>query len=342
MRRLFPTRPANETRLLHDVRHAEPELAYDSLTGAALARLTASRGVDFATALLYDRLRRSAEHGPFIAALESIQPDLDSLPRLPWKMVVAPGAFYREHPETGADGWLMRQVAAEFGMETAVAPCASGGSVTANAAILQRELAAESPGSVVLVSLSKGSADARLALEGANEPASRAVHAWVQVCGLVRGTPVADAALACWWKRALLHAHFAYRGWDLDLLRELQHGPGSLLAPPVAMPGGLRSISVVGFPLVPHLTRDARRRHRFLAAFGPNDGSGLLLDQFLEPGLVYPVWGADHYFRVPALSPLLYRLFLYLHQAGSADPVPAGGRPAHRVPDDGLDGAGSS
>src|SRR5207302_7105256 len=105
-------------------------------------------------------------HGPFIAELDAIEPDLDALPRLAGTLLVAPGAFYREHPETGADGRLVREIAAEFGMAAAVAPAASGGSVTGNAALLRRALAAEPKASVILVSFSKGGADARIAFEG--------------------------------------------------------------------------------------------------------------------------------------------------------------------------------
>ena len=336
MKRLFLEQPLNEARLLHDAGAAYPGLEYCALSSEALARITAEHGVDFATALFYDRIRRSPEYGPFIAELEVIEPDLDALPRLGGTLLVAPGAFYREHPETGADGWLIREIAAEFGLETLIAPVASGGSVTENAAVLRRALAAEPEASVLLVSLSKGGADARVALDerclpparlavqasgaatGELEAARRAVRVWVQICGLVRGSPVVDAVLHSPWTRAALRAHLAYRRWNLGLLEDLRHGPGALLAAPAAAPPGVLVVNILAFPLTPHLSRDARPRHRLLAPDGPNDGSSLLRDQILEPGLVYPLWGADHYFRVPALSSLLYRLFAYLARAAPA------------------------
>ncbi|HEX8967652.1 MAG TPA: hypothetical protein VF937_07225, partial [Chloroflexota bacterium] len=82
-------------------------------------------------------------------------------------------------------------------------------------------------------------------------------------------------------------------------------------------PPGLLVISVVGFPLRAHLAGTPRRRHAELARLGgPNDGATLLRDAMLEPGLVYPVWGADHYFRVPFASEVMYRIFTYLARAG--------------------------
>lgn len=37
-------------------------------------------------------------------------------------------------------------------------------------------------------------------------------------------------------------------------------------------------------------------------------GDPLLPDLLIEPGVIYPLWGADHYFRTPQVSPLFYRL----------------------------------
>src|SRR5687767_8311475 len=89
-------RPINETRLLHEAGAARPDLDYTALTREELARLSQSHGVDFPTALFYDRVRRSSEHGPFIEEFDNIRPDLDNLPRLGGKLLVAPAAFYRE------------------------------------------------------------------------------------------------------------------------------------------------------------------------------------------------------------------------------------------------------
>jgi hypothetical protein len=81
---------------------------------------------------------------------------------------------------------------------------------------------------------------------------------------------------------------------------------------PFVVPGGIEAISVVGAPLRCHVSRYVQRRFERLAPLGPNDGTCLLAEAFLSPGVVYPVWGADHFIRSPALSPLLYRLFRYV------------------------------
>jgi hypothetical protein len=325
LKKRSPAPIGNEVRLFHEVRRAYPGLDYADLTSEALARIVRERGIDFATALLYDRIRRSSEHGPFIREMESLEPDLAALPRLSGKVLVAPAAFYREYPEFAGDGLLVREIAAEFGLEAEVLPVRSTGSVRENAAIIRETLFAERCGSVVLVSLSKGAADARLALEGAG-PAVRKVRVWLQIGGMPRGSPMADSLLGRrGWGKGLLHAYLAATGVRMDTLRELSHGPGSLLSAPVAVPRSVPVINVIGFPLASHLGVGARVRHARLAPLGPNDGTTLLRDAILEPGRVYPVWGADHYFRAPEVSRLLYRLFLYLARSGllQAPPTPA-------------------
>jgi hypothetical protein len=57
-------------------------------------------------------------------------------------------------------------------------------------------------------------------------------------------------------------------------------------------------ITLVGFPLRQHLTSNVLRRAcRRIAPLGPSDGLVLLADACALPGLVYPVWGADHNLR---------------------------------------------
>ncbi|HEX2514875.1 MAG TPA: Rieske 2Fe-2S domain-containing protein, partial [Chloroflexota bacterium] len=312
-------------RLLHEAAEAYPGLTYAGLTPERLVRITAERGVDVATAVLYDRLRRSPEHGPFIARVEALSPQPRALPRLRGSVLVAPAAFFQEFPGSGGDGLLVRDVAGAFGLRTDVLPVSSTGTVTQNAALIREALAAEPDGSVLLVSLSKGAADVRLALEGAPALAAK-LRAWISICGLLRGSPVANELLGQPLRRRLVtRLSLAALGGGYGALAELRYGPGTLLGRPFRAPPALPAISVVGFPLSSHLSPTVRQRHQRLAALGPNDGSTPLLDAILPGSLVYPVWSADHYFRVPQGARLLYQLFAHLAQTApeAAPPSPA-------------------
>jgi hypothetical protein len=58
--------------------------------------------------------------------------------------------------------------------------------------------------------------------------------------------------------------------------------------------------------------RLAHHYQRLLKTFGPNDGLTPLRDCFDYPGRIYPVWGADHFMRIPDLTALLYKLFHFI------------------------------
>ena len=312
----------DEARLLHEAAISFPELQYRDLNASTLTQLTTERGTEFATALLYHRLRSSPEHGPFIRRVEALRLTLERLPFLGGTLLVEPAALYREYPEFGGDGALIRAIAERFGMRTRVAPAPSAGRLGVNAAILKTEIRNYDPatdGPLVVASLSKGGADVRVALESAPDAAAR-VFAWVQICGLVRGTPAVDDLLRSrWGVRGLTRAFLRMHGVTTAFLRDLAYAPGAPLRGEWRAPDGLRIISVVGCPLVSHLSGATRARYRLLATLGPNDGSTMIRDAILEPGWVYPVWGADHYFRVPSASELLYRLFFLLQEEWQAN-----------------------
>jgi hypothetical protein len=271
------------------------------LTPERLRTIAASEGTDFATALLYDRIVGSAEHGPFIDRLDSLADGDDQV--MPGKTVlaVAPGAFYVEFPHTGADGRLLREEAARMGIRSELIPLRTFGRLAENARILTDWLSARpADETIILVSLSKGGSDIKMALAGGGAArAFRNVSVWVNLSGLLRGTPLAGWVLGnplrTLWFRLLLW----WRGYDFSVIRELAYGRGTPLDGDLRLPRHLRTIHVIGFPLERHLTNGlARRCYRRVQGLGPNDGAGIVLaDVARLPGAVYPVWGADHYLR---------------------------------------------
>jgi hypothetical protein len=297
-------------------------------------RVAAADGIDFATALVYDRVRRSPRHAAFIERLEALPPTVPPGCRLGATVVIVPGAFYREFPNSGADGRLLREEAARFGCRTELVPLPSFGPPRDAARILCDWLAKRPAGErLILVSLSKAGGEVKLALAepGAPELFGNVV-AWVNLCGLLNGTPLADWVLAgrlrSWWFRFFLWT----RGHDFAVVRELRRGPGTPLAGELVLPPHLCLLSVVGFPLRHHLSnRLARRCHGRLSPLGPNDAAGVLLaDALAMPGLVYPLWGTDHYLK-PAgydVRGLAVRILHYLRETSIPKPRGSKTRPA--------------
>ncbi len=283
------------------------ELDADTLGGIAR-----TRGLDFATALLFDRLARSPEHGPALRRTWS-PTQAASFPPL----AVVPGAFYREYPATGADGRALR-ASAPADQRVERVPVRSFGSAAENGETICRWLRARpaGDGGLVLVALSKGAVDVAAALARPDAGAAFGggrVLAWANVSGLLGGTALVDylraRPLAMAWVRAFLWWH----GYRRETFDELARGHPAAAVPPGPRATLVPVVHVLGFPLARHLsTRRARRGYRRLAPLGPNDGGGILLgDAVRWPGTILPVWGADHYLAgvdVPGLLASVQRM----------------------------------
>jgi hypothetical protein len=306
------------------LRQAADWLGSRRLDAVGLRRLGAQRGLDFATAVLDRALRQSSRHGPLIAYLE--QPALQG-PMLDAEIVIVPGAFYKEKPETGAAGQLIQESVRLLGYATVTVPLHSFGSVKANAELLADWLRQRGQAPVVLVSHSKGSTEIRhvLARPDAAELFSK-VRAWIDLSGLFCGTPIIGWLREQPLRRWLLRLLFWWHGFAFSALDEIDRAacpawPGALDAAP-----HLDVIHVVGLPLQRHLTTPLTKRgYRRLAPLGPNDGTILLEDVFALPGRVYPVWGADHYLRPRErdMRQLIAGILCYLADSGA---VPRGAR----------------
>ena len=298
---------------------AEPN---DDLILASIDRMCTNDEIDQATRDLYEQIRASPQHAEFIRTIEDSAAPQPVGPRP--RVLVMPGAFHVEHPHTGANGKRVFELAAELGWAAERVDVPSLAPLEDNATALIEHLRGMPAGPVILVSLSKGGADVRTALAREDHAAFASVRAWINISGIVCGTPLVAwlkaRPLRCVGVRLLLRL----RGQRFAQVEELRHGPGSPLETPLLIPQWMQAIHVVGFPRVRDLTIDwAKRGHARLAPLGPNDGGGILLRDFVSlPGVVYPVWGADHYLK-PSwdIRPLLLRI---LQQAArSRSPVVA-------------------
>jgi hypothetical protein len=316
--RCCPTRmTGDERRLLAQAARWPGFGNCSEIAPEAIRQLAEQCGLDFATALLYDRIVHSPEHGRFIQRLEAMRVESTKPPRLEATLVIVPGAFYIESRQSGADGRMLREEASRLGCKSEVVPLASFGSLAENVRILCDSLAARPAGKVILASLSKGGAEVKLALARPDAAAVfRNVVCWVNLSGLLQGTPLADWLLKSRVRRAWFRLLFWWRRYDYSVIRELARGPNTLLHDDLRLPGHMQAIHLVGFPLAHHLSNGlARRGYGRLRHLGPNDAAGIVLaDVCRWPGLIYPVWGADHYLRPGGqeLRDLARRLFCYI------------------------------
>jgi hypothetical protein len=283
----------------------------EDCTAPRLAELARARGLDLATAILYDRLLRAPEHGSFFRQVHTAEGLLEVEPLL---VGIVPGAFYREHQNTGADGARIARLAESLNCTVEQIPLRSFGALAENASIIANWLRSRRGRRCLLVSLSKGGADLKvtLSLPNATELFDSVV-AWVSLSGLVQGTPLVQWLGSQPLRQLGVRLLLRLRGHPYSVIDQLRHGPGTQLADWPALPERLRVIHVFGFPLRRHLAHSwAPRGYARLAPLGPNDGGGILLSDVARlPGTIFPVWGADHYLQ-PGWDtiPLLRRVFV--------------------------------
>ena len=293
-----------DRRLLARAEHFHELRGLDELEAETLSAVSAEHGIDFATALLFNRIRESARHGEFIRAIDGMSDGEGTLdPGERRLVVVAPGAFHKTRPHVGADGRRLREAAERAGYETAVIPLGDFAPVEENARAISDWLFTRRDDGrrVILVSLSKSSAEVRLALATPDgRRAFRDVDAWVDLSGIATGSRMMNRLLTGPVRSALTHFLCRWCRIDVSVVKQLAHTPGGPLEGWPEIPPHLRVVHVVGFPLARHLTsRVARRNYRCLAPLGPNDGGGILLAEAVAtmPGVIYPVWGADPFMR---------------------------------------------
>ena len=288
----------------------EPCPTLNDCSPLKLTEVAHEQGLEFATAVLYDRVLRDVEHRTFF---QQVQTSDANAPIQPMLVGIIPGAFYREHKNTGADGARLAAIFKSMNGRVECVPLESFGSLAANASLIADWLWQHNQQRVLLISLSKGSADLKiaLALSNANELFSN-VAAWISLSGLPQGTP-----LVAWLRRQPLRRLgvrllLRVRGQRYSVVEELRQEAGGPLAVWPVLPPHLRVIHVVSFPLRRHLAHPwAARAYERVAPLGPNDGGGFLLGDVSQlPGTVFPVWGADHYLQPAWDATLLLRRLL--------------------------------
>ena len=261
------------------------------LNVARLGEIAARVGIEFATALAYDRVLREARNKVFFDLVarsrgERIDPKV--------LFAIIPGAFYQVHQHSGADGARLVRILREAGAPVETVPIGNFGRVRENARMIADWLGRKRGEKVVLLSLSKGSADVKVALRERPELAEKLL-AWVSLSGISNGTALVDWLGRQRWRMVGIRFYFWWRGLEMAALEDL--GTGGLLEEWGSAREELPLVNVCGFPLARHLThRWAPKGYRRLARLGPNDGGGILLGEVTQrPGIVFPVWGADHY-----------------------------------------------
>jgi hypothetical protein len=272
----------------------------------ALADLARAKGLDEAAAVFADTVEQLPRNWAFRGRFEAALAGPLAVPanRDRYLFVFVPGWLYRTNPESGADFARPRRVLAARGYAVRLAEIEENGTVEANgdALAVEFERLAGDPRRLILVSTSKAGPEVQLALDRLDRGGKAAhVAAWVNIGGLLNGTPLADH----WdtWPRSWLAAlGFVFMGHDTAAIPTMRTDVRRARFATLRLPPELFVATYVGAPRAADVTSGAQGDYAIIAPHGPNDGMTLLADTLVPQGVTLVERGLDHYFAAPDLD----------------------------------------
>ena len=224
-------------------------------------------------------------------------------------IVFVPGFRYK-HAVNGSDFLSQRHFLDSIGMAYEMIETQEIGLAEDNAGIIidrLRELN-KRHSNIIVISVSKGSLDAAVAfgtLSNIEEISS--VKAWINVCGILKGTPVADTWIQPfrrWWLSRGLFL-IGERGINVKgVLTGMSYNRCKEEYKALKIPTEILTVSLTAVPL----GKQGKKRKIPV----PNDGFSPLADSIIEDGVVVIEVGLDHYFRGVDLNNRMITLLCYI------------------------------
>src|SRR5688572_28457078 len=216
----------------------------------------------------------------------------------PWRVLFVPGYDYVDHGHlTGADFARPRLLACQLGLDSSLVEIPSVGSVERNAQVLaaairEHELSGKR---LIVAGASSAGPAIHLALGELLAPEERAsVKAWLNLAGLLQGTPIID------WIREPPQGWFlpwvaSYKGYDWQELASMSTGRSRQRFARLQLEPGLLVVNYLGIPVSGSLSRFAADQYKVLRPLGPNDGLTLLPDALAPGAPTIVALGRDHF-----------------------------------------------
>jgi hypothetical protein len=189
------------------------------------------------------------------------------------------------------------------GIENRLLRTDEDGTVEQNAGQVARALrdASSSGRRIIVVSTSKSGAEVALALGSLLSPDElKSVAAWINIGGVLQGTPLADIGVGAWG--GILRLWFAGSGWDWAGLESMGTSVRRAQFEQLRFPAHTLIVNFVAVPLERDVSFRAWTGYELLRESGPSDGLTLLRDQIVPGGLTVIQPGTDHYFALPDIA----------------------------------------
>jgi hypothetical protein len=283
------------------------------INNETLSEITKRYSMDVATLYFVNRMyeqeknRQINDH--YLAALDTAEHiELSMSFKQDFFIVFVPGFRYR-HIHNGSDFCDQRLLLDSIGVPYEMIDINETGLVEGNAQIIADRLQElnQIHRNIIIISVSKGGLETAMALGKYATPQNiSSVKGWINVCGILKGTPVAD-----YWakpfKRFLMGSGLFWAGIKVDLkglLTDLSYETGKEKYKHLKIPPEINTVSLIATPLA------RQKANKYFTS--PNDGFSPLVDEITEDGLVIIEMGLNHFFENVDLNIRMIILLNYL------------------------------
>jgi len=221
-----------------------------------------------------------------------------------YEFLFIPGFHYVTDPTSGADFLSQRTLMRDLGIEVELARTQEDGTIEENAQIIAQTIRSQSRyhAKSILVSTSKSGPETALALGRILQPSETiSVQAWISVGGLIRGTMLADRAVA-WPQSWIVPRIFSLQKVSFRSVPGLTTRASRARLERIRLPQHILLVDYVAAPLSGNIAEDVKSRYSYLCRYGPNDGLTLLADELLPGGVTIIEPGLDHFYRDPEIN----------------------------------------
>jgi hypothetical protein len=283
------------------------DLVYQSANGGLpdrgeLKRLSDEFSVDFAALYLADQIAHVPVNRRFRIAFDhaydytriALPQSRVKLPAaaVDYEVLVIPIYLYKRLIGSGADLAAPRAALEKVGLTCHFVETQDDGAVEANADIVAGAIRAraKSDRRLIILSASKSGPEVALALTRLETAETRHVAAWINVAGVLQGTPLADRHL-------FQELEFLVGAVDVAGEESLTTQRGRRRFDSFHIPKHVLIVNYLGIPVTGTISFWGRRGFNLLRKHGPNDGVSLLSDMIFPGGVTLADLKNDHFMR---------------------------------------------
>lgn len=279
---------------------------HTSINQSLIENILSKQGADLATTVLYQYLIN--KHQDFIQSLNQSFNTVTTSKRQTF--IIIPALLHDLYPSLGGKGQLFGNICEKYGHHVHYLNTGGGIKIAKTSALIADALEQYKNDDVWLISISRGTLDV-LNYFATDNVLSKNIKGWINISGVTKGTPLADQMLSTVLSRLKMRVICKICQVDYAAFYEMKTTNHHLIDN-ISFLNKMKIMSIIGFPLRSHIPPYLLSRYVKLSNIAPNDGIVLLTDYLHFPGDIYPLWGSDHFFRLPRISGIVHKIMNYI------------------------------